>query len=193
MGRFLNSFGETPKEQEKRREWLRGVYDRATTDEQTIFQENNNNSLAQNNLNNYNSPYQPMVNDVNSNTLNNKPQSPLSQIGGAIQDMSRNYFDMKKDNTVGADDYFHCKANFEATQRGPYGETIAQNFGDAKERFDYFSNRLFKGVNFPNAYSDYFHDKDVNMQGRHQAKTGLYSNSRAGCNYFRVPGINDKY
>ena len=33
--RYTNMWGETPEEQEKRREWLRGVYDRATTPEQT--------------------------------------------------------------------------------------------------------------------------------------------------------------
>ncbi len=37
-------------------------------------------------------------------------------------DMYGNYYDMKIDNTEKADDYFHCKANFEAAQRGKWGE-----------------------------------------------------------------------
>ena len=32
-------------------------------------------------------------------------------------DMYGNYYDMKIDNTEKADDYFHCKANFEAAQK----------------------------------------------------------------------------
>ena len=31
---------------------------------------------------------------------------------------------MKDDNTIGADDYFHCKANYEAASRGKYGEKM---------------------------------------------------------------------
>ena len=30
----------------------------------------------------------------------------------AVQDLNRNYWDMKRDNTVKGDDYFHCKANY---------------------------------------------------------------------------------
>ena len=30
---------------------------------------------------------------------------------GAIYDLGKNYLDMKQDNTIGADDYFHCKSN----------------------------------------------------------------------------------
>ena len=46
--RYENMWGETPEEQEKRREWLRGVYDRATTPEQTPLQANSGqNNFAQ--------------------------------------------------------------------------------------------------------------------------------------------------
>ncbi len=115
------------------------------------------------------------------------------QIMGAIKDLKRNYYDMKKDNTVGADDYFHCKANFEATQYGEYGELIAEVLGDLKERSDYFKNRLIKGISAVDAYADYLHDKDVNLQGRQQAKNKLYKNAKEGCKYHRVKGINNVY
>ena len=61
----------------------------------------------------------------------------LRQVAQAVRDMNRNYWDMRRDNTIGADDYFHCKANFEATQRGPVGERVAEKLGDTKENFDF--------------------------------------------------------
>ena len=191
--RYENMWGESPEEQEKRREWLRGVYDRATKPEQTPLQANNDTqtSLGQSGINNDNSRFGQTA--YQSSQDMNTSETPLQQIWGATKDMARNYFDMKKDKTIGGDDYFHCKANFEASQRGDYGEKTAKALGDAKERFDYFKNRLFRAKSGPQAYQDYLHDTDVNMQGRHQAKTGLYSNSREGCNYFRVDGINEKY
>ncbi len=60
-------------------------------------------------------------------------QNPLQQIVGAAGDMVRNYIDMKRDNTIKGDDYFHCKANYEAAQRGEIGENIAEKLGNAKE------------------------------------------------------------
>lgn len=57
------------------------------------------------------------------NAINYKSNlSPFSQAKGALSDMYKNYKYMRKDNVIGNDDYFHCKANFEATQRGKWGE-----------------------------------------------------------------------
>ena len=122
-----------------------------------------------------------------------KQQNPVKQVVGAVSDMARNYFDMKRDNTIGADDYFHCKANYEAASQGPWGELTAQILGDTKEGFDYLKNRLYKKISYPDALSDYWHDKDVNMQGRQLSHNPLYSNSRDACNYQRVKDINEKY
>ena len=135
------------------------------------------------------------VQKYNQEVLNsiNQQQSPWQQVTGAITDMSRNYFDMKQDNTVGADDYFHCKANYEAANRGPWGAATAQFIGDAKEEFDYFKNRLYKGLSYPDALADYWHDKDVNKQGREMVHSPLYSNAKDACQYQRVKDINDKY
>ena len=55
-----------------------------------------------------------------------KQQNVVRQAVGAIKDMNRNYWDMKRDNTIGNDDYFHCKANYEAADRGDLGRSIAQ-------------------------------------------------------------------
>ena len=119
--------------------------------------------------------------------------SPLQQIVGAVQDMTRNYFDMKRDNTVGADDYFHCKANYEAAKRGNWGKLTAKIMGDEKEVFDYFKNRYYKGIQFPDALADYWHDKDVNSYGRALVDDPRYTSSVGACSYKRVKGINEKY
>mgnify|MGYP004597462669 CR=1 FL=1 len=76
-----------------------------------------------------------------NNMLPNNPvaqQNPLQQVAGAVGDMVRNYIDMKRDNTIKGDDYFHCKANYEAAQRGKIGENIAEKLGNAKEEFDFW-------------------------------------------------------
>ena len=127
-----------------------------------------------------------------NNLLKKKQSNVVSQISGALSDLYRNYQDMKIDNTIGNDDYFHCKANYDETQRGKWGEKTAKYIGDAKERFDYLKNRI-RGIPPFDAYVDYLHDKDINAQGRQQAKNSLYETSKTGCLYKRVRGINDKY
>ena len=122
-----------------------------------------------------------------------KLSDAFNQVKGAIKDLNRNYWDMRRDNTIGNDDYFHCKGNFEATQRGVYGEKTAELLGDVKENYDYYKNRLVKGLSVIDAYADYLHDKDVNLQGRQQAKSGLYNRAKDACIYKRVNGINEKY
>lgn len=121
-----------------------------------------------------------------------KQQNVVRQAVGAIKDMNRNYWDMKRDNTIGNDDYFHCKANYEAADRGDLGRSIAQWLGDKKEDFDYYKNQL-RGLSALEASLDRIHDRNVNKIGRQRAQSGLYSNSRDACESFRVKGINDDY
>ena len=132
-------------------------------------------------------------NNILSTNFMVQQQNPLQQVFGAVGDMVGNYVDMKKDNTVGGDDYFHCKANYEAAQRGPIGEKIAEKLGNAKENFDFWDNQLRKGLSLTAAYQDKIHDKTINQIGRQQAKSGLYKSSREACYPYRVEGINEKY
>ncbi|MGH2523803.1 MAG: serum amyloid a protein, partial [Anaerolineales bacterium] len=48
----------------------------------------------------------------------------------------RNYNDMRNANTIGADKYFHCKANCEAASRGSVGDQTACLLSDAREWVD---------------------------------------------------------
>lgn len=135
----------------------------------------------------------PFNNNIDNMQCINSQQPSLKQIVGAIKDMSRNYLDMKIDNTVKGDNYFHCKANYEATKRGRIGEMLAEKLGNAKEEFDFWDNQLRKGLSPLQAYQDKINDRTVNQIGRQRAKSGLYKNSREACDLYRVEGINEKY
>ena len=64
--------------------------------------------------------------------VNKSKIDKLKEVAQAVRDLNRNYWDMRRDNTVGGDDYFHCKANYEATSRGSIGEKVAEKLGNAK-------------------------------------------------------------
>ena len=50
-----------------------------------------------------------------------------------------------------------------------------------------------KTVSAIDAYADYKHDKYINSLGRHQAKSGLYTNAKGGCEFKRKKSTNQKY
>ena len=88
----------------------------------------------------------------------------LNQVTGATGDFVQNYRHMREANTIGADKYFHCNANCEATQRGEHGEVMATLLSNFRELFD----RLVKGD--PLEASDA--DQEANRHGRENASTG---------------------
>ena len=105
------------------------------------------------------------------------------QIFGSINDFWRNYRDMRGVNTIGADKYFHCKANCEAAKRGPAGERTACVISDRREWFD----QNIKG--FP--ASDSATDQVANYFGRSGA---LYPQScQISCAPFRPRGLPSRY
>ena len=110
----------------------------------------------------------------------------------AASDMIKHYILMRADNTNGNDDYFHCKAHFDATRRGKYGEQFADYWGDRKEEVDYYRN-LIKGFTPQEASADYDYDRQVNKNSIHLSKNPLYRNAKEGCQRYRVNEINDRY
>lgn len=115
------------------------------------------------------------------------------QMSGATSSLVKSYFDMRDDNTIGNDDYFHCVGNFNATREGDIGEKTAEVLGDAKEVKDYYYNQIVKGFPEQKAYRDYLWDTGINKISRQRAKNDLYLNHRDACDIFRVRGINEKY
>jgi len=88
---------------------------------------------------------------------------PGVQSIGAAKDFVKNYQAMRDANTIGADKYFHCKANCEASQRGAEGKAVATVISDTRE----FVDQNVKGD--PKSASDA--DQAANAFGRAQGSS----------------------
>ncbi|WP_369314819.1 hypothetical protein [Hyphococcus lacteus] len=103
---------------------------------------------------------------------------------GAARDFKRNYDDMRDANTIGADKYFHCKANCEATKRGPSGEASAEAISDAREATDQQRGGTAE---------DSAADQEANRTGREGAKENPEQSCRATCDEYRPEGLDEEY
>lgn len=99
---------------------------------------------------------------------NTPPQS--EEAGKAGGDFVKNYKSMRDANTIGADKFFHCKANCEATLRGEVGEKVAEVISDTRE----WADQNIKGD--PASASD--DDQKANQLGRDQGKNIRENNSQ---------------
>jgi RHS repeat-associated protein len=108
-----------------------------------------------------------------------------------------NFSDMTTANTVGADKYFHCKANCAASKCGDFGRRQACFISDAREfTDDYFKDpykRLIGDSKVPASYSaskrDSFFDQLANEHGRN----GGANSCRDTCAIYRPRGLDSKY
>jgi len=105
--------------------------------------------------------------------------------GNAFTDFARNYFDMRKANTINADKYFHCKANYEAAERGNESAKRAEQLSKARIKY----KKRFKN----DTSKDIFEDQGANIYGREAAKSGKFTSAREACEVFRPNGLDDKY
>ena len=64
-------------------------------------------------------------------------RGPPAEAAGAARDFGRNYQNMRNANTIGADKYFHCRANCEASSRGETGRQVAEQISNAREIVDH--------------------------------------------------------
>lgn len=92
----------------------------------------------------------------------------LEDISGAVSDFISNYQDMKEANTIGADKYFHSKANCEAAQRGELGSAVAKGISDLREFTDKYKNIYLKGMSEAESAKDSAEDQKANKYGRQQ-------------------------
>lgn len=104
---------------------------------------------------------------------------------GAFQDFVKNYLDMRAADTIDADKYFHCKANFEASKRGWAGDGVARSLSDQREAY----GQKYKGED----KKDMVQDMIANAHGRSAARNGEYETAEQACAIFRPKGLNDKY
>lgn len=88
-------------------------------------------------------------------------------------------------NTIGADKYFRCKANFEATQRGSYGAGRAAVISDVRE----WTDQHVKG----DPASASAADQQANHWGRAAASAHPDVMGREACDRFRSKGLDARY
>ncbi|WP_432276111.1 RHS repeat-associated core domain-containing protein [Banduia mediterranea] len=105
---------------------------------------------------------------------------------GADIDFARNYLDMRRANTIGADKYFHCKANCEAASRGPGGAFESRILSEVRELTD----EHIKGDS-PQACNA---DRQANNQGRQGGGNNPTGSScQQICSPFRLNGLPPNY
>ena len=107
---------------------------------------------------------------------------PGLQSIGATKDFIKSYNQMKQANTIGADKYFHCKANCDASQRGTEGQAVAIVISETRELVD----QKIKG-DTPEVSAE---DQVANQHGRNSGSTSTQSCSKA-CAPFRPPALKE--
>ncbi len=86
-------------------------------------------------------------------------ETPVDFIGAGV-DFAKSYIEMIETNFANSDKYFHSKANFNATRRGPAGEFFAKYFSNLRESYDMY----IKG----DSYFQSMQDQKANIYGRTQ-------------------------
>jgi uncharacterized protein RhaS with RHS repeats len=105
---------------------------------------------------------------------------------GADIDFMRNYLDMRQANTIGADKYFHCKANCEAAGRGLGGVFESSILSEIRELTDEY----IKGDSPQSCDAD----RQANDYGRERGKNNSANSScQKICEPFRPNGLPSNY
>lgn len=112
--------------------------------------------------------------------VSKKIGTEINQSKKAVEDMYSEYKLMKSHKWKNLDDYYHCKANYNAAKRGKSGELTAVAAGNYKEAFDYFKNRV-RGNSYQEAIDDYWHDLSINKEGRSRAGRNSSLSAQEAC------------
>jgi hypothetical protein len=110
----------------------------------------------------------------------------VEDFANGIGDFFKNYNEMVKVNTIGADKYFHCKANCEATQRGLGGKLAAEIMSYGREVCDTPKN-LAKGMSLRESLADSRSDMASNRVGQEAGANGIRCYD--GCGRLRPRGL----
>lgn len=117
-------------------------------------------------------------------TIKEKLES-VPQAAGAFEDFIKNWQDMRQANTIDADKYFHCKANYNATQRGWTGKQTAENLSDVREVYGRFKP--------DHTQADEIADQEANKYGRKAALSGKFQSAEEACAIYRPKDLDGKY
>ena len=109
----------------------------------------------------------------------------------AFDAFARNYVDMREADTIGADRYFHCRANYEATEKGWDGFAASVWMSDAREVYGITKDTIKQGLS--EALKDNAEDQKANRYGRNAARSGRFPSAREACSIFRPKALDEKY
>lgn len=104
-----------------------------------------------------------------------------------------NYQDMKKANTIGADKYFHSKANAEAAQLGITGEATADFIGRVREVTDFWKYLLRDKMKVEDIIKDMNEDLKANAYGRQVGHEDPTTPAGDLVKIYRPGGLDKKY
>lgn len=131
-----------------------------------------------------------------SNSLKVTIENLVNQIAtwdNAIGDFALNYKNMKEANTVGADKYFHAKANLEATKRGAGGKFISKFLSLFREIEGGIRSFKNKDKSFFSIIKDAKEDMIANDFGRKQGEKDTKLSNKILLKSLRPKGLENKY
>ncbi|MCB1650752.1 MAG: hypothetical protein KDI46_01735 [Alphaproteobacteria bacterium] len=114
-----------------------------------------------------------------------KELAKQSKSGNVFSDFIRNRKDMIEADTIDADKYFHCKANYEAAERGQVSSFIADALSMGRE--------IYGQVIKNDPLTDMVEDQKANRYGRKAARSGKYKSASEACATFRPKALDEKY
>lgn len=117
----------------------------------------------------------------------------MQQFAQTVEIFWRNYQDMKAANTIGADKYFHSKANAEAAQLGPTGEAVADFIGKAREVTDFWKYLLRDKMAVESIIEDMNNDLKANTYGRQVGRNNPDTPAGDLVDVYRPAGLDIKY
>ena len=120
------------------------------------------------------------------------------QVKSPVEIMTGRYSDMKADNTIGNDKYFHCLAHCEASATGSIGVATSQVIGIGREITDMGRPKKWQvdwQGNLQDTFDYKWKDTKADMDANHTGREGGRSRQTcySTCRPYVVPGINKRY
>jgi len=117
----------------------------------------------------------------------------LQQFRETVDIFWENYQDMKEANTIGADKYFHSKANAEAAQLGKTAEEVADFISRAREVIDFWKYLLRDKMEVEAIIEDMNKDLKANAYGRKVGRENPDAPAKDLIKIYRPEGLDEKY
>lgn len=120
-------------------------------------------------------------------------EAPLNVAAYTLGSFLTNYKEMKDANTLGADKYFHARANYNAAQQGIVGSVVAKMISDLREWSDNYRNVNKKGYDPAFSLKDINEDQQANEEGRELGRRYPTSPAYEKLKHLMPKGFPEKY